>query len=291
VRAVAGDPVLATTEAFTSVNATTLPGYIAALTPVLLRADTQVTAFTLAASNVTAQQSVLQAGTAVLVDERGLPRLRCHGGSPLTTPARNAPTANRAGDPWPGFDLRATVVMTPAANAVHQFGLADPTGATVFRRPAGSVGPQDIDQVPQTALVEGVYALKGPQVECEHVKTCDENSPLSMTIQLKDCSPTRCTISAPRNYFIGEFPMTAVDGRWSGTGPTGLEKANNCNGVRNPSTAIDLSLVPGDFALDDGGVWRANSLSGTVRRHTSAFATCTGSTRVWNATGPRSLAA
>jgi hypothetical protein len=100
VRAVAGDPVLATAEAFKSVTATTLPGYLAALTPLLRRADTQVTAFSLAGGAVTARQSVLQAGTAVLVDERGLPRLRCHGGSPLTSPARNAPTTNHAGVPW-----------------------------------------------------------------------------------------------------------------------------------------------------------------------------------------------
>jgi hypothetical protein len=47
--------------------------------------------------------------------------------------------------------------------------------------------------------------------------------------------------------------------------------------VRNPSTAIDLSLVPGDFAVGANGIWRANSMTGTVRRHTEAFATCTGS--------------
>ena len=41
---------------------------------------------------VSARQSVLQAGTAVLVDERGLPRLRCASGSPFAAPV---PTLRR----------------------------------------------------------------------------------------------------------------------------------------------------------------------------------------------------
>jgi tRNA A-37 threonylcarbamoyl transferase component Bud32 len=289
VRAVAGDPVLATTEAFRSVTATTLPGYIAALTPVLLRADTQVTAFARTADAVAARQSVLQAGTAVLVDERGLPRLRCHGATPLTSPARNTPTANRAGDPWPGFELRATVVMTPAANPLHQFGLADPTGATIFRRPAGSAGAKDIDQVPQTALLEGAYVVQGTQVACSGLKSCDTQKPMTMTVQLRNCSPTQCTISA-NAYWDGEFPLVATDGRWSGAGPTGLDKADACNGVDVPDTAIDLTLRPGDFAVDANAVWRANSLAGTVRRHSGKFADCNPSSRTWDATAKRTVA-
>jgi len=271
VRAAAGDPVLMATEAFKTVTASALPAYVATLTPVFLRADTQVTAFSMAAAAFAPRQSVLQAGTAVLVDERGLPRLRCAGGSPLTSPARNAPTARRAGEPWPGFVLRATVVMTPAANPLRQFGLTPVTGETIFRRPAGSTGPQDIDQSQQTALLDGVYAVQGPQVTCEGLKTCSSNNPLSITIQLRNCSADQCTISAPKNYWIGDFPFSATNGRWSGTGPTGVEKGNTCNGVRNPATFLDLSLAPGDFVIDANGIWRANSLTGTSDRCRHSF--------------------
>ena len=41
VRAVAGDPALTTSDAFKAVSATTLPGYVTGLTPMLLRADTR----------------------------------------------------------------------------------------------------------------------------------------------------------------------------------------------------------------------------------------------------------
>jgi hypothetical protein len=291
VRAVAGDPVLAMTDAFKSVSATTLPGYLAGLTPVLLRADTRVTAFSLTAGTVTARQAVLQAGTAVLIDERGLPRLRCAGGSPLANPVPNAPTANRVGAPWPGFDLRAAVVMTPAANVIRQFGLVGPTGTTTFRRPAGSVGPQDIDQVPQTALVEGIYEIRGDQVECVGISNCGSNPSrtLAITVQLRNCSPTLCVISAPKGFWSGEFPFTAVDGRWQGVGPTGSSvAANRCKEGPNPTTTIALSLTPDKIAVAADGVWRVNALTGRIRRNSDAFATCKKATQLWTVTADRS---
>jgi hypothetical protein len=179
--------------------------------------------------------------------------------------------------------------MTPAANPLHQFGLADPTGATIFRRPAGSAGAKDIDQVPQTALLEGAYVVQGTQVACSGLKSCDTQKPMTMTVQLRNCSPTQCTISA-NAYWDGEFPLVATDGRWSGAGPTGLDKADACNGVDVPDTAIDLTLRPGDFAVDANAVWRANSLAGTVRRHSGKFADCNPSSRTWDATAKRTVA-
>ena len=58
------------------------PGYLRGLTSVVLRADTQVTNHGFRDARVTGFQSVLQAGTAVLVDNRGVPRVRCACGSP-----------------------------------------------------------------------------------------------------------------------------------------------------------------------------------------------------------------
>ena len=290
VRAVAGDPDLTTSDAFKAVSATTLPGYVTGLTPMLLRADTRVTEFSLTAGAVAAQQAVLQAGTAVLVDERGLPRLRCASGSPLAAPVRNAPTANRAGDPWPGFDVQAAVVMAPAANIIRQFGLVGPTGTTIFRRPAGSVGPQDIDQVPQTALVEGVYELRGDQVECSGFGNCGDNvsRTLAITVQLRNCSPTLCVMSAPKGFWSGEFPFTAVEGRWQGVGPTGSSvAANRCKDAINPTTTIALSLTPAEIAVATDGVWRVNSFTARVRRNSAAFATCRKATQLWTATVTR----
>ena len=124
--------------------------------------------------------------------------------------------------------------MTPSASPLRQLGLAEPARATVFRRPVGSLGPQDFDQVPETAVLEGVYAVQGTQVACEHLKTCaDEAKPYSITIELRNCSRTQCTLAAPKNYWAGEFPFTAAGGRWSGTGPTW--SATGCRTCRTSS--------------------------------------------------------
>ena len=50
-----------------------IPTYVATLTPLLLRADTRVTNHGFSNGHATELQSVLQAGTAVLVDPFGVP--------------------------------------------------------------------------------------------------------------------------------------------------------------------------------------------------------------------------
>ena len=54
-----------------------IPGYVRSLIPTVLLYDTRVTNHGFANGRATAFQSVLQAGTAVLVDGRGNPVVRC----------------------------------------------------------------------------------------------------------------------------------------------------------------------------------------------------------------------
>ncbi len=61
-----------------------LPVYISGLTPVLLRANTAVTNHGYDNGRATTLHSILQAGTAALVDKYGVPRARCYCGNPLT---------------------------------------------------------------------------------------------------------------------------------------------------------------------------------------------------------------
>ena len=46
-------------------------------------------------------------------------------------------------------------------------------------------------------------------------------------------------------------------------------------------------MTPGDFAVDVDGVWRANSLTGTVRRYSDPFRTCRKASQTWNVTAKR----
>jgi uncharacterized protein DUF6777 len=59
-----------------------IPRYVVELTPVTLRSDPAVTNHGFANGTPTTLRSVLQVGTAVLVDKFGVPRVRCMCGNP-----------------------------------------------------------------------------------------------------------------------------------------------------------------------------------------------------------------
>lgn len=79
--------------------------YIEGLTPVLLTADTWVTNHGFENGEATSFQSVLQAGTAVLIDEHGVPRVRCFCGNPLVEPQTDDYTLHATeGEEWDDYE-------------------------------------------------------------------------------------------------------------------------------------------------------------------------------------------
>ena len=64
----------------------TVARYIRKLRPVTLTRDTRVTNHSFVGGRASGYQAILQAGTAVLVDEDGVPRARCRCGNPLLEP-------------------------------------------------------------------------------------------------------------------------------------------------------------------------------------------------------------
>ncbi|MEU8897056.1 DUF6777 domain-containing protein [Nocardia sp. NPDC048505] len=119
--------------------------YLRELTPALLRVDLRVTNHALVAGRAVAQQSILQAGTAILVDQRGTPRFRSLGGSPLTLPTALPNAPDFAGEPWPGFDVERVCAVSPSAAALSRLVLIDSGTGLPFERAVGSVGGEDID--------------------------------------------------------------------------------------------------------------------------------------------------
>jgi hypothetical protein len=116
------------------------------LTPVLLRSDTRVTNHGYAGGRATPHQSVLQAGTAVLVDSFGVPRVRCACGNPLAPPA---PTSSPVytGTRWPGFSETTVIVIAPTSKPVTGFVLIDVRDDKPFGRPVATQGGRDVDAV------------------------------------------------------------------------------------------------------------------------------------------------
>lgn len=100
-----------------SISEGEIPVYVGSLAPVILREDTRVTNHGYADGQATARQSILQAGTAVLVDEFGMPRVRCECGNPLLAPIAVSSGPDYVGTTWEGFDS-ATVVRIEPGEAV-----------------------------------------------------------------------------------------------------------------------------------------------------------------------------
>lgn len=144
-----GDP--AKSKAFASVldiAPSSVPEYLRALTPVQLRMDTRVTNHGYRDGAPTAYQAVLQAGTAVLVDDRGVPRVRCACGNPLVPPVAQKSTPKRTGEEWPGYQSSNVVVVAPSTQVVNAFVMYDPESGEWFERDKGDTGAGDTKTQP-----------------------------------------------------------------------------------------------------------------------------------------------
>ncbi|MGW8400183.1 DUF6777 domain-containing protein, partial [Streptomyces lydicus] len=117
-----------------------VPAYLRSLTPVQLGYDTRVTNHGYKDGKAYDFQSVLQAGTAVMVDPYGVPRVRCKCGNPLTLP-KQVKDAKVVGQKWAGFQPSNAVVVEPAPTKVKEFTLRNPKTGEWFKRPEGANGP------------------------------------------------------------------------------------------------------------------------------------------------------
>ncbi|MCB5180711.1 DUF6777 domain-containing protein [Streptomyces antimicrobicus] len=129
------------------VEAAELPEFLRGLTPVVLRADTRVTNHGFRDGKATGHQAVLQAGTAVLVDAHGMPRVRCACGNPLQAPRAPKGAPVHKGDPWAGYQPNQVIVVEPTMQTVDNLVLVNLLNNTWLERRTGDDGAQD--KVPQ----------------------------------------------------------------------------------------------------------------------------------------------
>jgi hypothetical protein len=116
--------------------------FVTQLTQVVLRSDTRVTNHGWENGQVTTIQAVLQAGSAVLVNEYGLPVVKCYCGNPLTAP----PPINNpvyTGPTWSGWNPQSITVIQQNVTVINDFTVINVTNNQTFGRPAGTDGSQD----------------------------------------------------------------------------------------------------------------------------------------------------
>ena len=275
-----GDPGLAARwVAPLGIGAPAASEYIAGLTPVRLRADTRLTAHRNPGGQAEPYAATLQAGTAVLVDDRGLPRVRCADGAPLIGAQPLADPVYGTG--WDGFDVAKMIEIRPAGVKTVEFGLVDTEGKQPFRRPAGTTGDRDFAALPETGKLDGYYFFTGDQTRCEGLKDCPSAGTLTLVSRFAGC-PEACTVTDPE---LGEnVPLTGEAGvlRASGTVPT-QHRAGVCDGNDVPY-AFSTTFTVGDSQVREG-VWTATRVTADHEVRAPRSGGCVSATIAWTVRG------
>lgn len=196
VAALNADPTLRWSGG-TRVEVAQLAAYLAELTPVTLTRDTRVTNHGFRDGRPVPLQSVLQAGTAVLVDRYGVPRSRCACGNPLIPAQRQTTTPRYSGPRWPGFEPTEVVVVTQVDIEITTFVLVDLETGDLFERPAGTTGGDDVVPGPPATTAPPTVATSEPPV----LGTGDVQVTLNWTgdidVDLHVVDPTGAEIAYP----------------------------------------------------------------------------------------------
>ncbi|MFF3323926.1 DUF6777 domain-containing protein [Streptomyces sp. NPDC002889] len=125
------------------IDQSVMPAFLRGLTPVVLRADTRITNHGLRGGSAVRYQAVLQAGTAVLVDQYGAPRVRCASGTPLKPPVPAKSSVVVKGAPWKGYRSDRVLVIKPATQVVNSLMIVNSADSSWIERPVGTDGEQD----------------------------------------------------------------------------------------------------------------------------------------------------
>ncbi|MFH8493319.1 DUF6777 domain-containing protein [Streptomyces coeruleorubidus] len=125
-----------------------IPGYLDRLTPVLLRHDTLALNHDYKKGKAVPFRALLQAGIAILVDEQGLPSVKCSCGNPLRPfegdTSRISVTFGDGNEKWQGYDRAEVVVVRPAPRKLERIALVDvQDSGRGMERPVGTTGEAD----------------------------------------------------------------------------------------------------------------------------------------------------
>ena len=223
-----------------------IDSYVQGLTSVLLRADTRVTNHGFESGAATAVQSVLEAGTAVLVDKFGVPRVKCYCGNPLVEPEPVKSTPTYTGPEWSGFTPTQIQLVTPAPQPITVIVVVDVQTGQPFGRPVGTDGTADV-----TATLPPRNDTSSSTTTSRPSSTTSTTTPASTTTTKGGTTTTR-----PAGRLVdGTYTLTVTPGTYAGCGEV--------QGGSVPMTVQGDTLVIHDT---DG-----TDYSGTVERTGGTF--------------------
>ncbi|MFD7080442.1 DUF6777 domain-containing protein [Streptomyces sp. NPDC059918] len=213
-----------------SVETAKLPEFLRGLTPVVLRADTRVTNHGFRGGKGEAFQSVLQAGTAVLVDDHGMPRVRCACGNPLQAPRAPKGSPALKGDQWSGYQAQQVIVIEPTPHPVKSLVLVNIADNTWMERKTGDDGAQDAVPQPVPAFDPANGIPTGP------VTPPAAAAP-------EPCAPPETDAGAGTNGLARTAPPAPPKPQ-AGPGGVPAPEATDCVPARSEQTGPDQQARP-----------------------------------------------
>ncbi|MEV0170464.1 DUF6777 domain-containing protein [Streptomyces sp. NPDC050803] len=232
------------------ISQASIPTYLRGLAPVLLRADTRVTNHGYRDGRATTYQSVLQAGTAVLVDNRGVPRVRCACGNPLKPPVAMQGSHGTSGAAWSGYRPAQVIVVTPAPQVITNITIINVVNNTWIERRIGHEVHHD-RPVPPPDPVTPTPAPTTPTPSPDDSASSASPSESSASPSDERTGPTDCvtpTVTVTPGTTPSEVPSPD---------PTDCPTAT----ATPPSTVPDSPLVPTD---ESGADTTVPDFGGTV---------------------------
>lgn len=145
--------------------------YVNSLTPVVLRSDTVVQNHGFANGSATSFTAVLQAGTAVLLDDKGDPVTKCYCGNPLSTPPYYSSPPNYYGRSWTGWSANSYTYVQINTTIITQYTLIDIHSGQEFQRPAGTDGTMDFPGGPGSSPPTTTTTTQPPPVTHQTPRT------------------------------------------------------------------------------------------------------------------------
>ncbi|MFF1950921.1 DUF6777 domain-containing protein [Kitasatospora herbaricolor] len=215
-----------------------IPGYLRSLTSVVLRADTRVTNHNYQNGSANGYQAVLQAGTAVLVDSQGVPRVRCACGNPLTPPVLASGGVTYTGKAWSSFQPSSLIVVTPAPAPVTQIVLVNVSTGTWFARETGH--PTTADKpvpAPKEPLAPGVPGTSPTASTSASSSTSSSASSHPATGTPSTGSPSSASSSATSSASKSSPPVTLSPSASEASTATTTATATAPASSANPATA------------------------------------------------------
>lgn len=124
------------------ISASDIAAFVNRQTQLILRSDTRVTNHGWENGTLTTFQSVLQNGTAVLVNDYGMPTVKCYCGNPLSAPA-NSTRVSYHGTTWTGWNPQSITVIEQNVTVINDFTVVNVYTGESFGRPVGTEGAAD----------------------------------------------------------------------------------------------------------------------------------------------------